>query len=153
MFVNVVFISIFFIIWGFPGGAGRVFALPACRVHQRNAGVGSRHTHTHTQTRSHTHTQTHVHTLIHTHTHTPACSHTHSHSHIHTYTQTNTLTYTEWKFDLNKQTNQIKNQHVQVVLAGYSPYLRAMFTNGMLESGRDMVDIHTHTHTHTLTPN
>ena len=38
---------------------------------------------------------------------------------------------------------------LQVVLAGYSPYLRAMFTNGMLESGRDMVDIHTHTHKHT----
>ena len=32
--------------------------------------------------------------------------------------------------------------HAQVVLAGYSPYLRAMFTNGMLESGRDVVDIH-----------
>ena len=31
---------------------------------------------------------------------------------------------------------------VEVVLAGYSPYLRAMFTNGMLESGRDVVDIH-----------
>lgn len=31
---------------------------------------------------------------------------------------------------------------LKVVLAGYSPYLRAMFTNGMLESARDTVDIH-----------
>ncbi|KAK7489369.1 hypothetical protein BaRGS_00019313 [Batillaria attramentaria] len=30
----------------------------------------------------------------------------------------------------------------KVVLAGYSPYLRAMFTNGMLESARDTVEIH-----------
>ncbi|PVD31908.1 hypothetical protein C0Q70_07334 [Pomacea canaliculata] len=30
----------------------------------------------------------------------------------------------------------------KVVLAGFSPYLRAMFTNGMMESGRDTVDIH-----------
>ena len=29
----------------------------------------------------------------------------------------------------------------KVVLAGCSPYLRAMFTNGMLESGKSMVTI------------
>ena len=31
---------------------------------------------------------------------------------------------------------------MQVVLAGCSPYLRAMFTNGMLETDKSVIEIH-----------
>ena len=38
--------------------------------------------------------------------------------------------------------NNITGLILQVVLAGCSPYLRAMFTNGMLETDKNVIEIH-----------